>query len=149
VARSDAPEVAAYLETLPADRRAAIAAVREMIRRNLPDGYTESVQWGMIAYTIPLERNPDTYNRQPLCYAALASQKNYCSLHLMGVYSDPAQEAALRRSFAAAKKKLDMGKSCVRFRSADDLPLEDIGRLIASTPPDAFIARHEALRKRR
>jgi len=146
--RSAARTVQEYLDELPGERRAEIGAVREVILRNLPDGYRESIGWGMITYCVPLERYPTTYNGQPLGYAALAAQKTSNSLYLMGVYADPAQEAELREGFRAAGKKLDMGKSCVRFRRAADLPLETIGRLIASTGVEQYIAVYEAARKK-
>lgn len=135
-----------YLSELPEERRTVVAAVRDTILRNLPEGYRESMSWGMLSYEIPLERYPTTYNKQPLSYAALAAQKNGYSLYLTCVYSDAEQERRLREGFAAAGKKLNMGKSCVRFKRLDDLPLELIGELIASTPPDQFIARYEASR---
>ncbi|CAN5900470.1 DUF1801 domain-containing protein [soil metagenome] len=135
-----------YLSELPEERRTVVAAVRDTILRYLPDGYRESMSWGMLSYEIPLERYPTTYNKQPLSYAALAAQKNGYSLYLTCVYSDAEQERRLREGFAAAGKKLNMGKSCVRFKRLDDLPLELIGELIASTPPDQFIARYEASR---
>ena len=141
---SRATTVEQYLSELPEDRRAVVEAVRDLIRRRLPAGYRESMSWGMISYEIPLERYPDTYNKQPLGYVALAAQKNAYSLYLLGVYADPAQEARLREAFRAAGKKLDMGKSCLRFRKLDDLPLDALGDLIASTPPDAYIALYEA-----
>ncbi len=100
----------------------------------------------MITYCVPLERYPKTYNGQPLGYVALAAQKTSNSLYLMGVYADPGQEAELREGFRAAGKKLDMGKSCVRFRRAADLPLDTIGRLIASTSVEQYIAAYEAAR---
>ena len=103
----------------------------------------------MLNYGVPLSRFPNTYNGQPLCYAALAAQKNYCSLYLMSVYGDKPHEARLREGFAAAGKKLDMGKSCVRFRSPDDLPLDVVGELIASVPVEKWIAVYEKSRKRR
>lgn len=146
MASSKAVTVDEYLRELPDDRRAVVAAVRDVVLRNLPDGYRESMSYGMIGYGIPLDRYPDTYNKQPLAYAALAAQKNYYALYLMCAYQDSAQERALRDAFAAAGKKLDMGKSCIRFKTLDDLPLDDIGRIIAGTPPDAFIAQHEAAR---
>jgi hypothetical protein len=96
----------------------------------------------MITWCIPLERYPDTYNKQPLAYAALAAQKNYYAVYLTACM-DSEQEAALRRGFAEAGKKLDMGKSCVRFRKLDDLPLEVIGRAVAATPPERFIELYE------
>jgi hypothetical protein len=145
MASSKAATVEEYLRELPEERRAVIAAVRDVVLRNLPDGYTETMAFGMIGYGIPLERYPDTYNKQPLSYAALAAQKNYYALYLMTPYVD-GQEQQLRDAFAAAGKKLDMGKSCVRFKTLDDLPLDVIGRVIAATPPDDFIARYEAAR---
>lgn len=147
VMRSTADTVEAYLAALPEDRREAIDAVRAVILQHLPDGYRESINWGMISYEIPLERYPNTYNKQPLGYAALASQKNYCALYLVGAYADDEQRKALEAAFEAAGKKMDMGKSCLRFRRADDLPLDAIGAIIAATPPDAYIAQYEASRK--
>lgn len=146
---SRATTVNEYLAELPEDRRAVVTAVRELIRKHLPEGFRETVGWGMLTYAVPLERYPDTYNGQPLCNVALASQKNYCSLYLMGVYQDEEQAAALKDAFRAAGKKLDMGKSCLRFRSLDDLPTEAIGQLIARTSVDTFIARYEASRTRK
>jgi hypothetical protein len=145
---SKAKTVAAYLKELPAERRAVVSAVRDVVVKNLPKGYRESMAFGMITYDLPLERYRNTYNGQPLCYAALAAQKNHYSLYLMTAYGDPKQEKALKAAFGKAGKKLDMGKSCVRFKKLDDLPLEAIGKLIASVPPDAYIARYEELRAR-
>jgi hypothetical protein len=138
-----------YLQDLPADRREAIAKVRTVVRKHLPKGYSEFVSWGMLNYGVPLSRFPNTLNGQPLCYAALAAQKNYCSLYLMSVYGDRKQEARLRDGFAAAGKKLDMGKSCVRFQSPEDLPLDVVGDLIASVPVEKWIEIYENSRKRR
>jgi hypothetical protein len=147
VVQSSASTVQEYLDQLPEDRRAIIAAVRDVILRNLPDGYRETMNWGMISYEIPLERYPDTYNRQPLNYIGLASQKNYCALYLMCVYGDPDREALLADGFAQAGKKLDMGKSCVRFHKLDDLSLETIGKVIAGITPDDYIRRYETIRQ--
>jgi len=143
---SAATTVEEYLGELPEDRRAVVTALRRLVRQHLPKGFRETVSFGMIAYGVPLERYPDTYNGQPLCNVAIAAQKNYYSLYLMGVYQDAAQEAALKDAFKATGKKLDMGKSCLRFRSLDDLPMEAIGRVIAATSVDDFIARYEASR---
>lgn len=137
-----------YLNELPEERRAVVAAVRQIILDNLPDGYQEMMSWGMIGYGIPLAHYPKTYNGQPLSYIALASHKSYISLYLMSVYGDPQQEAWLKAAFAEAGKKLDMGKSCLHFRKLDDLPLDVIAEVVASTPPDQYIARYEASRKR-
>ena len=138
-----------YLQDLPADRRNAIAAVRAVVRRHLPRGYAEFVSSGMISYGVPLARFPNTYNGQPLCYAAIAAQKNYCSLYLMSVYGDKKHEARLRDGFKAAGKTLDMGKSCVRFRTSDDLPLDVVGELIAAVPAEKWIEIYERSRKKK
>jgi hypothetical protein len=146
--KSTATTVEEYLAELPAEKRESLATVREVILRNLPEGYRESMSFGMIGYGIPLERYPDTYNKQPLSYAALAAQKHYNALYLMSVYQGGEAEQRLRKAFAAAGLKLDIGKSCIRFRKPEDLPLEAIGELIAMTPPEAFIAVYEAARRK-
>jgi len=144
--KSSAMTVEDYLAELPEDRRAVVAAVREVIVENLPKGYRESMNWGMISYEVPLERYPTTYNGQPLAYAALAAQKNFFALYLMCVYGDAAREKWLADEFKKAGKKLGMGKSCLRFKKLEDLPLAAIGRLIAGVPVDEFIKRYEAAR---
>jgi hypothetical protein len=146
--RSDAATVDEYLAALPPERRAVVSTVRDLVRRHLPAGYSEGMNWGMISYEVPLERFPRSYNGQPLLYVGLAAQKNYYALHLIGGYRDAGTAARLRAAFAAAGKKLDMGKACIRFRALDDLPLEPIGEIIASTPPDALIAVYEKSRQR-
>lgn len=146
MARSSASTVDEYLAELPEERRAVVSTVRNAVLRHLPAGYEEGMTYGMIGYFVPLDRYPATYNDQPLSFAAIAAQKSYYALYLTCAYVDPARGAALREAFAAAGKRLDMGKSCIRFRSVDDLPLEEIGRIIANIPPDAFIERYEAAR---
>jgi len=143
MARSTATTAEEYLAELPEDRRAEVRAVYDVVRAHMPAGYGETIAWGMIAWGVPLSRYPDTYNGQPLGYAALAAQKQYHSLYLMGAYTDPAQEARLREAFERAGKKLDMGKSCVRFRSLDDLPLDAIGAIIARMPADKLLKLYE------
>ena len=138
-AKPQPASVEEYLASLPADRRAEIEHVRGVVKRNLPAGYEEGVGFGMICYTVPLSAYRDTYNKQPLMYAALASQKNYLSLYLMSVYGDNQLDRQLRAAFAAEKKKLDMGKSCIRFKRADDLPLDAIGDVVAAVPMDRWI----------
>ena len=137
-----------YLQSLPEDRRAVMSAVRQVILSHLPEGYAECVQYGMIGYVVPHSLYPAGYHcdpRQPLQYAALASQKNYMSLYLMTVYGDPATEQWFREAWKASGKKLDMGKACVRFGKLEDLPLDVIGQVIARTPAAAYIARVEKL----
>jgi hypothetical protein len=131
---------------VPAERRAALEAVRAVILANLPDGYLEGMQYGMIAYYVPLKRYPTTYNKQPLSIAALASQKNYMSLHLMGVYGSPTLREWFEAEYQQSGKRLDMGKGCLRFKRVDDLPLDLIGKVIAATPVDTFIAGYEQAR---
>jgi len=138
----------AYIAELSPERRQIVAEVRQVILGNLPEGYEEGVQYGMISYHIPLDRYPDTYNGQPLGVAALASQKNYMSLYLLGVCYDPEAEQWFRERFADSGKKLDMGKSCVRFRKLDDLPLEVIGEAISHVSSEELIERYEASRSR-
>jgi hypothetical protein len=138
-----------YLASLPEAKRAALSAVREVILKHLPRGYEESFGYGALTYAVPLSRFPGTYNGQPLAIAVLAAQKHYNSLYLMGAYGDATQRQALEDGFRKAGKKLDMGKSCVRFRTADDLPLAVIARAIAAIPPDRYIKAYEASRSRR
>lgn len=144
--QSKAGTVTEFMAQLSPEERAEIQTVRRVIRKSLPKGYKESVQWGMICYSIPLSRFSETYNGQALCYAALAPHKNYHSLHLMNVYGHPATEKWFRARYKASGKRLDMGKSCVRFQHADDLPLDLIGEVIARTSVDDYIHFYEKSR---
>jgi uncharacterized protein YdhG (YjbR/CyaY superfamily) len=144
--RSDATTVDEYLANLPDDRRRAISEVREVILTNLPEGYEEAMNWGMISYQVPLETYPDTYNKQPLMYAALASQKNHMAVYLTGVYASDAEREAFEEEYRSTGKRLDMGKSCVRFRKLDDLPLDVIGRAIAACDVESLIELVETAR---
>jgi uncharacterized protein YdhG (YjbR/CyaY superfamily) len=146
--KSEASTVHAYLAQLPPERRDVVERVRELILQHLPEGYVETMNWGMISYEIPLEHYPDTYNGKPLNYLAFAAQKNNYSLYMNNVYQDPALMAKLEQGFADAGLKMNMGKSCLRFTRLDKIPLDVIGEVIASTPLDAFIAQYEASRKR-
>ena len=148
MARTKAKTVNGYLAELLPERREAIEAVRKVILDHLPDGFEETLQFGMIAYVIPLERYPETYNKQPLQYAALASQKNYMSLYLMNIYGDPETQQWFVDEYRASGKKLDMGKSCVRFNKLEDLPVDLIGEAIARTSVGDFIKLYEASRHR-
>jgi hypothetical protein len=121
-------------------------AARDLVRSALPAGYEEQVQGAMLAYVVPLAHYPTTYNKQPLMYAALAAQKRHTALYLTGPAMDPAQAEALAAGFAAAGKRLDMGKSCLRFQTLDDLAIDAVRASIAATPPAAFIALYERSR---
>ena len=150
--RSDASTVKQYIKELPDDRREAIETVRQVILKNLPEGYEEVMNWGMITYQVPLETYPNTYNGKPLMYAALASQENYMSIYLTGIYMDDAFKREFEATYRATGKRYDVGKSCVRFRSLEDLPLDLIGESIALIRVSEFVNKvkkiHSA-RKRR
>ncbi|MFA6909232.1 MAG: DUF1801 domain-containing protein [Patescibacteria group bacterium] len=145
---SKASTVPEYLKSLPADRRAGLSAVRKVILKNLPKGYVESMNWGMITYEIPLKRYPHTYNGQPLAYAALGSQKNYMAVYLMNVYGSTKTAKWFREQFRKRGKKLNMGKSCVRFKRIEDLPLDVIGKVIGMVSVNQYIAHYEKTRKK-
>lgn len=147
--QSKASTVAAYLDEQPPERRAELEKVLRVVRKHMPKGYTEGMGWGMIGWVVPLSVVADTYNGQPLCYAGLAAQKNYFTLHLMSVYMDPGRLEELEQAFTAAGKKLDMGKACIHFKRADDLPLDAIGRIIAGVPMAEFARAAEAARRSR
>ncbi len=137
---------AQYIASLPADRAKTIATMRAFVNRHIPHGYDECLVWGTIGWTIPLSRYPDTYNKQPICYVALSSQKNYCVLYLFGPFRSASQLEQLKAAFKAAGKKLDMGKCCVHFESPDDLPLEAIGKLISAISSEKWIEIYEQSR---
>ncbi len=141
---SKAETVEDYLAELPDDRRDDIAEARDVILENLPDGFVEAMSWGMISYEVPLEAYPDTYNGKPLMYAALASQKNHMAVYLTSVYATEESAADFRERYKATGKKLDMGKSCVRFKTIEQLPLDLIGETIAATSVDDLLAIHQS-----
>ncbi len=148
---SKAKTVEEYLGSLPEDRKAALSTVREVILAHLPEGYAECMQCGMISYVVPHSMYAAGYHcdpRQPLQYAALGSQKNHMAIYLCTVYGDPATRQWFRKAYQAAGKKLDMGKSCVRFKKLEDLPLEVIGQVIARTPVKNYLARVEQVLQR-
>lgn len=143
--RSDAATVEDYLAELDDARRAEIEPVYRVVRKAMPAGYEETMAWGMICWQLPLERYPDTYNGQPLGLVALAAQKRYNALYL-SLYTDSAQEREFRERWTADGRKLDMGKSCLRFQRVDDLRLDLIAEAVAAMPPDQLIAQHERSR---
>lgn len=143
---NSAKDIKEYLESLPEDRKKSIEIVRDVILQNLPKGYEETMNWGMISYEVPLSIYPKTYNQKPLMYAALASQKNHMAVYLSNIYSDPEARDWFEFEYKATGKKMDIGKSCVRFKKLDDLPIELIGQAIARTPMDEFIAYYEEVK---
>jgi len=148
MASSAAPTVEAYLAELPPERAAVVQAVRDIVLGALPEGVEESMNYGMITYEIPLERYPVTYNKQPLMYAGLAAQKNNYSLYLHGVYASDGVERRFRDAYATAGIKLDMGKSCVRFKRLDQLVPEAIADALSAVSVDDYIELYEASRTR-
>ncbi len=139
--------VAEYLSGLPEDRRKAIEAVRQVILKNLDKDFEEGIQYGMIGYYVPHRVYPAGYHcdpKQPLPFAALASQKNYMSLYLMCVYGDTDHSKRFRDAWAKTGKKLDMGKSCVRFKKVEDLALDVIAEAIKAVPANKYVAYCEA-----
>ncbi len=149
---SKAASVEQYLQELPPERREVLAAVRKVILNNLDKDFEEGMQYGMIGYYVPHRVFPDGYHcdpKQPLPFAGLAAQKNNYSLYLMCIYGDQAKEKQLRDAFAKAGKKPNMGKSCVRFKKLDDLPLEAIGKLIGSITAAQYVAQYLKARPKR
>jgi hypothetical protein len=136
------------LAELPADRRAAIEAVRKAILASLDGGYEEGMQYGMIGYYVPHRIYPSGYHcdpKQPLPFAALASQKNYMSLYLGCVYGDDGRAERFQKEWAKTGKKLDMGKACIRFKRVEDLALDVIADAIGRVPADKFVAYYESV----
>lgn len=141
-----------YMEQLPVDHRPAMEALRKSIRDNLPRGFEETMSYGMIGYVIPRSVYPAGYHAKPdlpLPFINIASQKNYIALYHMGLYSDPKLLDWFKKSWASrTKSKLDMGKSCIRFKHTEDIPYELIAELATKINADEWIKRYEANRKK-
>jgi hypothetical protein len=135
--------VAAYLESLPPDRRATISTVRTLVNARMPKGYSEFMSAGIIVWGIPLAEYPDTYNGHPIWYTALAAQKNYSTLYLMACYGSNELMTRLESAYKKAGKKFDMGKSCLHFKTPDDLVSDAVGDVIAAVPPKTYLAMYE------
>ena len=156
--QSKAATVSDYLASLPDDRRKAIEAVRSVILANLDKDYEEGMQYGMIGYYVPHRIYPAGYHADPkqgLPFAALASQKNYMSVYLMGLYcgciegvSDTNLVRWFREAWAKTGKKLNMGKACIRFKKADDLALDVLGEAIRRMPARKYVEVYEEARRK-
>ncbi len=144
--KSKATTVEEYLAELTPERRSVIEPVRQTILQHLPEGFVESFTWGMVSYEVPLARFPNTYNHQPLSYAALTAQKNHYALYLMCVAYDEPAVAWLQEQFSQAGKKFDMGKSCLRFRKLEDLPLDVVAQVIQRYSVDDYIGYYQSTR---
>ncbi len=139
--------VAEYLAALPDDRRQAIEAIRKVVRRNLPKGYAEGIQYGVIGYFVPHSVYPAGYHcdpKQPLPLLSIASQKNHMAVYLCSLYMNPMDDAWFRKAWTTAGKKLDMGKGCVRFKKLEDVPLDVLGAVVARVPVNKFIKTYES-----
>ena len=133
---SSAATVDEYLRTLSPEREQLISTLRSLILGNLPDGFQEVMNWGMISYEIPWELSGPTYNGKPLLWVALSSQKQYCSLYLTGLYSSPAELEAFQERWLSHGLRLNMGKSCIRFKRVEDLPLDLIAEVLRRNTPE-------------
>jgi len=148
--QSQAKTVTEYLAELPPERRMALQAVRKVILANLGRGYAEGMAYGMIGYHVPHTEFPPGYHcdpKQPLPFAALASQKNHMSLYLMCVYGSTEHSEWFRKAWEGTGKKLDMGKSCVRFKTLDELPLDVIGEAIRRVPVAQYLEAYASARQ--
>lgn len=143
--KSTATTIDEYLESLAEERRVAICAVREAILSNLPVGFEECMQYGMISYVVPHALYPAGYHADPtlpLVLASLGSQKNHMALYLMCVYADESKAEWLKNAFEARGKKLDMGKGCLRFKRLEALPLDVIGELFAGVSVEKYVEQY-------
>jgi hypothetical protein len=145
--------VAAYLDSLTPEKREVIEAARAFVRKHIPKGYAEFMNWGVINWGIPLKAFADTYNGQPLCYIGLGAKKNYNSLYLMGAYESsngeyttPFSQQALVDAFKKAGKRLDMGKCCLHFKELDDLELKSVAKVIGMSTPKQYLAYYKRVK---
>ena len=145
---SDKPTtVRQYLDALPGDRRKALQAVRKVILDNLDPACEERIQYGMIGYCVPHSVYPPGYHcdpTQPLPFASIGSQKGHMALYLCNIYMDPDEAEWFRAAWTRGGRKLDMGKSCVRFKKLEDVPLDVVGKVIKRTSARKLIKLYEA-----
>ena len=136
-----------YVSKLPEERKAAIKKLRAIIRKNLPEGFKETMNYGMIGYVVPHTIYPDGYHcdpKLPLPFMNIASQKNFIAVYHMGIYSDPKLMKWFTTEYPKhTKQKLDMGKSCIRFKKTDQIPYDLIGKLASKVSPKEWINTYE------
>jgi len=135
-----------YLDQLEPPKKKALAAVRRVIKKNLPEGYKEVMQYGMISYVVPLKLYPDGYlndKKTPLPYVSLGAQKNHMAIYMSCIYADEKLCSWFQREYAKTGKKLDMGKSCIRFKKIEDIPLDVLGKAVAKISVKKFITIYE------
>ena len=135
---SDAATVEQYLAELPSERKQDIETLVSLVRKHLPKGFDEVMAWGMIGYQVPLEVSGPTYNKQPIGPVAIASQKNHISLYLLSIYASEQLTDEFKRRWQQSGKKLDMGKSCIRFKSLEQADLETIAWAVGLLDPVQF-----------
>ena len=145
--------MAAYLASLAPEKRAVLEEARAFVRKHIPKGYAEFMNWGVINWGIPLETFPDTHNGQPLTYVGLAAKKSYNSLYLMGTfdssngkYTTPFPEKLLADAFKKAGKRLDMGNCCLHFKKLDDLELTSVAKVIGMSTPKQYLAYYKRVK---
>ena len=145
--QSKATTVDQYIDQLPEDRKKAVAALRDVIKKNLPNGFQEGMGYGMVSYSVPHSIYPAGYHcdpKLPLPFIAFASQKNFIAIYHMGIYADPELLKWFTEAHAkASPKKLDMGKSCLRYKKMEDIPYKLIGELVSKITPDEWIELYE------
>lgn len=144
--QSKAKTVAVYLKELTPQNNKLIHEVRKVILENIDPTFEENMNWGMISYEVPLKIYPDTYNKKPLMYMALAAQKNNISLYFMCTYQNKKLNEQLLKGFDDINKKPNMGKSCIRFKKVEDIPLKVIGKIIKKTTLKKYIKQFEEAR---
>ncbi len=141
-----------YIKELPEDRREVMQKLRETINKNIPHGFEEIMQYGMISYVVPHSRYPKGYHCKPsdaLPFLSIASQKNHIAFYHMGVYLDTKLYAWFTSEYTKhAKGKLDMGKSCIRFKNPNNIPFELLGELSSKISVDEWIERYESVLKK-
>ncbi len=135
---SNAVTIEQYLAELAEPRRSEISQLLDLIRANLPAGFIETMAWGMIVFQVPLEVSGPTYNDQPLAAVALASQKNHISFYLSAIYASTELTSEFQSRWANSGKRLDMGKSCVRFTSLEKADLETLAWAVSRFDPVRF-----------
>jgi uncharacterized protein YdhG (YjbR/CyaY superfamily) len=150
--QSPAPTPQAYIEQLPEDRREAMMKLREIIVKNLPEGFHEQMSYGMLGWVVPHSLYAPGYHcdpKLPLPFLSIASQKNFIAVYHMGVYSDKDLYDWFVSEYPKYNKtKLDMGKSCIRFKKPEAIPYELIGQLVAKITPQQWIDLYESVIKR-
>lgn len=138
-----------WLASVPAGRKDAINAVRDAVNQHLPPGYEETVDWGMLAWVVPLATLPNTHNGHPLTLAALGAHTKLMTIYLMTVYGDPKIRREFTTAYKKTGKKLDMGGCCVHFKTLDDLPLDVVGNTIARVAVDQYVEHYQNSRTKR